>query len=164
MAICWCSIFAYFGATIAKSSSCNRDSMAHKAYHVYYLALWKNCLLTPVLKGQSHRANWQLDNTSQLGEKWGVTGGEGNTEGMLRGGWGGRCAGREPEADTDRGAGRQDHLRGGSGLWREHIPSFEIISRNLQTWVQVLARLKQFLKLLLGFVCPDGPESLERRY
>ena len=88
MAICWCIMFAYFGATIAKLSSWNRDSMAHKAYHVYYLALWKNCLLTPALKGQSHRAYWQLDNISQLGEKWGVTGGEGNTEGMLRGGWG----------------------------------------------------------------------------
>ena len=67
------------------------------------------------------------------GRKAGVTGEEGRTEGILGGRGGG---GRWAEWDmgvTQRGAGQPDHLRGRSGLRRQHIPSFEIISRKIQT-------------------------------
>ena len=50
-----------------------------------------------------------------------------------RKGWGEAGVQRGMRGSTERGADQQDHLRGRSGLRRQHFASFEIISRNSQT-------------------------------
>ena len=62
-AICWYSPFVCLHATTWKVSSCNRDRTAHKAYHVYYLALCKKMFIDSCPKRQNHKTWWQLDNT-----------------------------------------------------------------------------------------------------
>ena len=161
----WCIIFACLCATTAKVSSYNRHSIAHKPT---IFSIWiftkKKSLLTLALKkwkSTGHR-DARTMHASQR-RKAGDDREDGSTEGMLRGwGRGGRYAeedeGRHRERDwPSRPPEREVSLR------RQHIPSLEIISRNLQTWVQILVCIKQFLKLLFSFARPDGPESLERR-
>ena len=147
--------FAILCATTGNLRSYNRHRTANKA----------GSLLTPALRRQktNHRAQWCKDNTSQSGEAsrgWkgrGVHRGDGERKGWVRQVCrGGRGAAQESD-------GQLGHLRGRSGLRRQNIPSLEIIARNLQTWMQVLMCIKQLLKTMFSSVCPDGPESPERR-
>ena len=159
-AACLCS-------TTGKLKNYNRDSIAHKAYNIFCLdpCKKKKKFVDSYSKGtEDQRAQWWKHNASQW--RWksrGVTGEERNTEGMLRGGVGEAGVQRGMRGGTERGAGQPGHPRGRSDLRRQHSPSLEIISRNLQTWMQILVCIKQFLKFLFSFVCPDGPESPERR-
>ena len=164
-AIHWCIIFACLCATTAKVSSCNRHSIAHKAYNIFYLDLREKQNFTESCPKQKevHRAQWWKDNASQSGEKSRGWRGRGEHRGDAeRKGWARWVCRGGHAGDTERGAGLLGHLRWRSGLRRQHIPS-EKISRNLQTWVQILICVEQLLKPLFSFVCPDGPESLQRR-
>ena len=141
------------------------DSTTHKAYNIFYLSLCKKQNFTESYPKETevHRAQWWKDNASQSGEKsrgWWERGE--HRRDAERKGWGRQVCGRGPVGDRERGAGLLGHLRWRSGLRRHHIPS-EIISRNLQTWVQILICVEQLLKALFSFVCPDGPESPQRR-
>ena len=44
-------ISGYFQAIIAELSSCDRNYMAHKAYNIHSLTLYR-CLLTPDVEGE----------------------------------------------------------------------------------------------------------------
>ena len=114
-------------------------------------------------KTENHRTQWWKDNTSQSGDASRGWKGRGVHTGVgERKGWGSQvcrgCHGVAQEIACQLG-----HLRGRSSLRREHTPSLEIISKNLQTWMQVLVCIEQLLKSLFSFVHPDGPESPERR-
>ena len=141
------------------------DSTAHKAYNIFYLDLCKKQNFTESCPKETevHRAQWWKDNASQSGEKsrglWGRGEHRGDAE---RKAWGRQVCRGGHRGDTERGAGLLGHLRGTSGLRRQHNPS-EMISKNLQTWVQILICIKQLLKPLFSFICPDGPESPQRR-
>ena len=121
----------------------------------------KKSLLTPDLKRQ--KSIWHRDGRTMQA-----------SQGRKAGLWGGK--GEHRGDDERKGLGRQV---GREAAWREMLasktawegvqasegstPHLEIISRNLQTWVQILVCIKQLLKLLFSFVRPDGPESPERR-
>ena len=161
----WCLIFACLCATMAKVSSCNIDSTQSLQYFLSEPLGKKKSLLTPALKRQTStgHSDGRTLRASQ-GRKarlWG--GNRGTQSGCWEEGVGDAGVQRATWADTQRGAGQSGHLGQRSGLRRQHIPSLEIISRNVQTWVQILVCIKQLLKLLFSFVCPDGPESPERR-
>ena len=47
-----------FFTTTAELSSSNRDHRAHKAWNIYYLAIYKKCLLTPGLYDVQTTSKW----------------------------------------------------------------------------------------------------------
>ena len=158
-------IFACLCATIAKMSSYNRDSTQSLQYFLFG-PLKKEKFTDSCLKETDvHRAQWWKDNAGQSGEKSrAVRGGTGEHRGdPERKGWG-RQVFRGPRGLTHSEVLASQATWMGVSLRRQHIPSLEVISRNIQTWVQILVCIKQLLKLLFCFVCPDGPESLERRW
>ena len=164
-AIFWCIIFAPLCATTAKVSSCNRHSIAHKPT-IFSIWIFTKKKLADTLTLKRQKSTGHCDARTMRasqGRKAGDDREEGSTEEMLWGrGGGGRCVEGDEEWHRKRCWPTRPPEREVS-LRREHIPSFEIISRNLQTWVQILVCIKQFLKLLFSFEHPDGPESPERR-
>lgn len=42
-----CTMYGYFCATLIEFSSCNRDSVAQRLDNIYYLVLYRTCLLIP---------------------------------------------------------------------------------------------------------------------
>ena len=163
-AICWCIIFACLCATTAKVSSCSRHSIAHKAYNIFHLDFCKKQNFTESCPKETEVHRTVMEGQCKpSGEKsrgwWGRGEHRGDAERKRWARW--VCRGGHV-GDRERGAGLLGHLRGRSGLRRQHIPS-EIISRNLQTRVQILICVEQLLKPLFSFVCPDGPESPQRR-
>ena len=135
MAICWHITFACLCATTAKVSSCNRDSIVQRVYNIFYLDLYKKnkSFITSALKREktTGRSDGKTkDNANKAGVKSRGWWGRGAHRGMLRGrGGGGRCAEGDEQQQRERWE-QPGHLRRRSGLRRQQISSFEIISRN----------------------------------
>ena len=103
--------------------SYNRHRTAHKA----------DFLLTPALTRQKPQgAVMEGQHKPVRGGKQGMEGKRGAQRAGERKEWGRQVCKGVPRA-AQESAGQPGHLRGRSGLRRQNTPSFEIISRNLQT-------------------------------
>lgn len=65
-------LFSYWNGP--ELSSCNRELMANKAWNIYYLALYRDHLLTPVLDSNAVRTNNVATSHMEQLSVWNVTG------------------------------------------------------------------------------------------
>ena len=111
-------------------SSCNRHSIALKAYNILYLDLCKKKKFADSCSKETevHRAQRWKDNESQSGRKAGDDGEEGSTEGMLKG----RCGGGRCEGDVGRHRERDWPARSPEREISPQKAAHPILRKNLQ--------------------------------
>ena len=112
-------------------SSYNRDYTVHKAYNIFYPAFCqkKVCWLLSSRDRKPQGTVMERQCKAVRGEKQSMWDGKRGAErGCWEEGVGEAGVQRRTMGCIERGAGQQNHLRGRSGLRRQHIPSLKSLS------------------------------------